>query len=173
MLIPVTFTHADSPPPPTPSPSFHSSPAPFLAPPAPAASLSAFFSGSKRARAPNGIQSPSGWLPLAGFKRGGEGRGCPRPRRGRFRLLGITDGDLLRSRSLSGMEGGREENYATTHVNTADEREWKSVYMGSECDTRAIKKKQPVETVLLFKYQKLTFHRVKLLFDILHDKPCS
>lgn len=63
----------------------------------PAAQLSAFLSGSKWARAPNGIQSPGGWLPLAGFKRGGEGRGCARPRRGRFRLLGITDGDLSRS----------------------------------------------------------------------------
>lgn len=89
MLIPVTFTHADSPTPPL-----------LLSTPLLVALCRLqlrclpFFSGSKQARAPNGIQSPGGWLPLAGFKRGGEGRGCPHPRRGRLRLLGITDGDL-------------------------------------------------------------------------------
>lgn len=106
MLIPVTFTHADSPPsPPAPPPLY--SPLPLSKPLLvalcrPQLRCLPFSSGSKRARAPNGIQSPGGWLPLAGFKRGGEGRGCPHPRRGRFRLLKITDGDLSHSQKWRG-----------------------------------------------------------------------
>lgn len=105
MLIPVTFTHADSPPPSLPlllptSPRYTFLVALYC----PQLRFLPFFlsTGSKRTRAPNGIQSPVGWLPLASFKRDREGRGCHRPRRGRFRLLRITDKDLSHSQKLWG-----------------------------------------------------------------------
>lgn len=58
ILIPLTFTHADSP----------LSRALLLLP-------CLLFQLFKERSGPNGIQSPSGWLPLAGFKRG-SGRGA-------------------------------------------------------------------------------------------------
>lgn len=58
ILIPLAFTHADSP--------FSCA---LLRLPCP------LFQLFKERSGPNGIQSPSGWLPLAGFKRG-RGRGA-------------------------------------------------------------------------------------------------
>lgn len=120
MLIPVTFTHADSPPP-------RSTPLPLRSslrrrPPLPCLPFSAVQSGLGPQMGSNHRADGFRWQASkeaekveAALAQDETGSDCSGLQMEISRALAL----------FQEWREGAEENYATTHVNTADEREWR------------------------------------------------